>query len=125
MNFETFRQYCLQQKAAEETYPFGPQAAWFKVGGKAFCWTFVESFKMDDIERPPFYFVNMKCEPEQAEAWREQFPAVQAGWHQSKKHWNSVYTDGSLQEEGFKKMIDHAYEVVFYSLSKKKQKELQ
>ncbi len=79
---------------------------------------------MEAIERPPFYFVNMKCDPEQAENWRAQFPAVQAGWHQSKKHWNSVYTDGSLQDADFKAMIDHAYQVVFKSLTKKKQAEI-
>ena len=124
MNYERFRQYCLNKNAAEETYPFGPQAAWFKIGGKAFCWTFVEAFQMDGEERPPFYFVNMKCDPQQAETWREQFPAVQPGWHQSKKHWNSVFIEGSLQEEDFFQMIDHAYQVVFQSLPKKTQKSL-
>lgn len=124
MNLSSFKQYCLTKKGAEETYPFGKNAVWFKIGGKAFCWTFVEPFNMDGQEREPFHFVNAKCEPGQAEAWREQFPAVQPGWHQSKKHWNSIYQDGSLQDADFKMIIDHAYEVVLSSLPKKTQEKI-
>ena len=47
MDLSSFRQYCLSKKSAEETYPFGPQAMWMKIGGKAFAWTFVEPFKME------------------------------------------------------------------------------
>ena len=124
MEFETFKAYCLTKKGVEETYPFGDMAVWFKVGGKAFCWTFVEMFKMDEELKPAFTFVNCKCDPEQALTWREQFSAVRPGWHQSKKHWNSVFMDGSLPDEDFQMMLDHAYEIVVSSLSKKAQAEL-
>ncbi len=124
MTFEEFKVYCLSKKGVEETYPFGDMAAWFKVGGKAFCWTFVEMFKMEDELKPAFTFVNCKCEPEKALELREQYDAVQAGWHQSKKHWNSVFMDGSLPDEEFKVMIDHAYQIVVASLPKKIQTEL-
>lgn len=118
MNLETFMAYCRDKKGAEEAFPFGPQAVWYKIGGKAFAWTFVESFKMDGEEKPPFTFINMKCDPEQAVEWREQHEAVQPGWHQSKKHWNSVFMDGDIPVN-LSEMLDHAYEVVFKSLPKK------
>ncbi len=124
MTFEEFKIYCLSKKGVEETYPFGDMAAWFKVGGKAFSWTFVEMFKMEDELKPAFTFVNCKCDPELALNWREKYSAVQPGWHQSKKHWNSVYMDGSLKDDDFKKMIDHAYEIVVNSLSNKLKAEL-
>ncbi len=124
MTFEEFKIYCLSKKGVEETYPFGDMAVWFKLGEKAFCWTFVEMFVMGDEMKPAFTFVNCKCDPEQALRWREQFSAVQPGWHQSKKHWNSVYMDGSLSDSEFKIMIDHAYDTVLKSLSKKLQLEL-
>ena len=124
MNVEEFREYCLSKKGVEETYPFGDMAVWFKVGEKAFCWTFVEMFMMEDELKPAFTFVNCKCDPDLALEWREKYPAVKPGWHQSKKHWNSVYMDGSLPDEDFKVMIDHAYNIVVNSLSKKRQSEL-
>lgn len=125
MEFEDFKAYCLSKKGVEETYPFGDMAVWFKVKGKAFCWTFVEMFKMDDELKPAFTFVNCKCDPNRTEEWRGKFPAVHPGWHQSKKHWNSVYMDGSLQDDDFRMMIDHAYDLVVGSLSKKIQIELE
>ncbi len=124
MEFETFKAYCLSKKGVEETYPFGDMAVWFKVGEKAFCWTFVEMFKMDEELKPAFTFVNCKCDPVQAEEWRVQYAAVRPGWHQSKKHWNSVFMDGSLTDEDFRMMIDHAYDIVIKSLSKKMQTEI-
>jgi len=119
MTFEEFKAYCLAKKGVVEAYPFGDMAAWFKVGEKAFCWTYVEMFVMNDEMHPAFTFVNCKCDPEQALEWREEYSAVKPGWHQSKKHWNSVFMDGSLSDEDFKVMIDHAYITVVNSFSKK------
>ena len=123
MNIEEFKTHCLSHPGAEETYPFGDQAVWFKVKGKAFAWTFVKEFKMDGEMRPPYHFVNLKCDPDQAISWREQYVSVQPGWHQSKKHWNSVFTDNPPAD--FKGMISHAYEVVVAGLSKKLRAELE
>lgn len=124
MTFEEFKAYCLSKKGVEETYPFGDMAAWFKVGGKAFCWTFVEMFMMEDEMKPAFTFVNCKCDPKLALEWREHYSAVQPGWHQSKKHWNSVFMDGSLSDEDFKNMLDHAYDLIVNSLSQKLRSEI-
>lgn len=112
MTFEEFKAYCLSKEGVEETYPFGDIAAWFKVGDKAFCWTFVEMFQMEDELKPAFTFVNCKANPDIALEWREKYSAVRPGWHQSEKHWNSVFMDGSLADEDFKMMIDHAYAIV-------------
>ena len=119
MNLESFRNYCLTKKGAEETYPFGQQAVWFKVGGKAFAWTFVEAFKMEGEMKPPFTFVNLKCEPEQAILWREKNEGVKAGWHQNKKYWNSIFMGLDLSDTFIQEMIDHSYQVVVASLPKK------
>jgi len=124
MNFAEYRDLCLSLKATEETYPFGPEAAWFKVGGKAFAWTFVEPFTMDGEQKPPFTFVNMKCDPERIEALREAHAAIQPGWHQNKKFWNSVYMDGTLSPDLIRELTQHSYEIVLGSLTKKLQKEI-
>lgn len=118
MKFSDFRTYCLSKKGVEEAYPFGPNSVWFQVGGKGFCWTFVEDYKVNGELVGPFSFVNMKCEPVQAEEWRDRFVGVVPGWHQSKKHWNTIWINEQLPSI-FLEMIDHAYELVYNSLSKK------
>lgn len=122
MNIEEFTAHCLTHHGAEETYPFGDQALWFKVKGKAFAWTFVKDYKMQGEMRPPYFFVNLKCDPEQAIGWREEHSSVEPGWHQSKKHWNTVFTEDL--PPNFKEMITHAYEVVVSGLTKKLREEL-
>lgn len=119
MNFETFRAYCLAKKGVTEDYPFKGEAVWMKVMGKMFAMANVMELKMDGVMVEPFHFVNLKCNPEKSEALREQYGAIQPGWHQSKKHWNSLYMDGSLEDELILELIDHSYEIVVNSLPKK------
>ncbi len=119
MTFEAFKSYCLSKKGAEETYPFGDHAVWFKLAGKAFAWTFTKPFTYGDETGEPFKFVNLKCDPEKALELRASFEAVQPGWHQNKKHWNSVFMDGSLADKQLKEIIDHSYEIVLAGLPKK------
>ena len=43
--------------------------------------------------------INLKCDPEDAQALRAQYEAIIPGYHQNKQHWNSLLMDGSLPEE--------------------------
>ena len=43
MNIEAFREYCLSKKGTEETLPFGPDTLVFKVMGKMFALTGLDS----------------------------------------------------------------------------------
>lgn len=124
MTFETFRDYCLAKPGVTENYPFKGECAWLKVGGKLFALTNCFEMKMGKEIVPPFYFANLKCEPEKALELRASHPAIQPGWHQNKKHWNSLYFDDSLSDELIFELIDHAYDLVFGSLPKKIQQNL-
>ena len=43
----------------------------------------------------------------------------------SKKHWNTVtLEDSDVDEESIKELIDHSYELVYKSLTKKKREAL-
>ena len=42
----------------------------------------------------------------------------------NKIHWNSVKADGEVPDDVLKDMLDKAYQIVFESLTKKKQKEI-
>jgi predicted DNA-binding protein (MmcQ/YjbR family) len=114
MNIEDFREYCLSKKGVTEELPFGPEHLVFKVIGKIFAITSLESFES----------VNLKCDPEEAVLLREKYDAVLPGYHMNKKHWNSILMDGSIPDKLFLKWVDHSYEQVVNSLTKKQKEEL-
>ena len=111
MNLEQLRTYCLSKPDSEETLPFGPDTIVFTVKGKAFALTAIES----DRTR-----VNLKCEPEYAIELRDQYEEIIPGWHMNKKHWNTVYLDGSLKMKFIHALIDHSYEQILAKLPKSK-----
>ena len=70
--------------------------------------------------------INLKCDPEKAIELREKYPEeIYAGYHMSKKHWNTVVINGSqLTEKQIKHFINHSYELVVSKLTKKQKQEL-
>lgn len=116
MNIEQLREYCLQKKAVEECFPFDEETLVFKVMGKMFLLTGIES--------KPVQF-NIKCEPELAIQLREKHDCVKPGFHMSKTHWNTVICDGSVPVKTLKEWIDHSYDEVVKGLTKKQRQELE
>lgn len=115
MHIEDFRDFCLSKKMVTEEFPFGPETLVFKVCGKMFALTGLDS---------PVFTVNLKCDPTYAEELRENHPEVQPGYHMHKKHWNTVNFEGSLAHEFLIHLINHSYECVVKSLPKSKREEL-
>jgi predicted DNA-binding protein (MmcQ/YjbR family) len=103
MNIETLQQYCLSKPDVEETLPFGPDTLVYKVNGKVFLLTGLDS--------ADFRF-NVKCDPDKALELREEFPCVLPGFHMNKKHWNTIVVDGSVSSRQLKEWIDHSYDLV-------------
>jgi len=103
MNIETLQQYCLSKPGVEETLPFGPDTLVYKVNGKVFLLTGLDS--------EDFRF-NVKCDPDKALELREEFPCVLPGFHMNKKHWNTIVVDGSASSQQLKEWIDHSYDLV-------------
>lgn len=109
MNIEDYRNYCLSLPAVTEDFPFGPDTIVFKVMNKMFALANINTFD----------FVNLKCDPERAIMLREEYDGISPGWHMNKVHWNSVKTSGDVDDKLFKELIDHSYELIVSSLSKK------
>lgn len=116
MNIEQLRNYCISKKGVEESFPFDEETLVFKVMGKAFLLTGIES--------KPVQF-NVKCEPENAIQLREKYDCVKPGYHMNKKHWNTVICDNSVPSKLLKEWIDHSYNEVLKGLSKKQRQELE
>ena len=68
----------------------------------------------DDIGR-----TNLKCDPQRAADLRLEHPQILPGYHMNKKHWNTLVLDGSLKPALVRELIDHSYELVTASLTKK------
>ena len=115
MNTEEIRDYALLKPAAEESFPFGGNLLVFKVSGKMFL--------LIDLERKPV-FINLKNTPEKNLQLREDYSSIQPGWHQNKKHWNSVFVD-DLPAELLRELIDDSYNLVVKNLTKKQLAALQ
>ena len=116
MHIDEFREYCLAKTATEETFPFDETTLVFKVMGKMYALTSLDSEE---------FRVNLKCDPEWAMELREQYEDVIPGFHMSKKHWNTVIMeDCVIEEDLILKMIDHSYDLVVKGLPKKVKAEL-
>ena len=103
------RRACLAHPGAEETFPFGPENSVFKVGGKMFA--------LSPLKAKPLR-VSVKCEPELAEGLRAAHEAIRPGYHLNKRHWNTIYLDGSLPDQMVFDMIEDSYDLVVDALPK-------
>ena len=101
--FRKYRKLFLAKPEAEETFPFGPQVAVYKVKGKMFA-TLGQSEGV--------WSANLKCDPLWALSLRKKYPSVQPGYHMNKRHWNTVVLDGTLPPSLVRKMVEFSYVIV-------------
>ena len=116
MNRNELRDYCLSMTGAVEEFPFGFDVAVFKVKGKMFALLPVVTDPMT---------ISLKSDPIEAVMLREMYQAVQPGYHQNKKHWNTVELDGSIPDREVYSMIDHSYECVVRGLKRSEREQLE
>lgn len=114
MNIEIFRDYCLAKPGVTEGLPFDETTLVFKVMGKMFALTNLEGD----------FTVNLKCDPGKAIRLREEYPAIKPGYHMNKKHWNTIEIDGSVPDKMIHELTAHSYDLVVYSLTKIKKRQL-
>ena len=109
MNLEFLQKFLLKKKGTTEETPFGPEALVYKVMGKMYA--------LIAWEENPLR-ISLKCDPDFALALRAKYPAVTAGYHMNKRHWNTIMLDGSVPEDEILEMIDDSYDLVVKKLKK-------
>ncbi|MCB0702068.1 MAG: MmcQ/YjbR family DNA-binding protein [Candidatus Kapaibacterium sp.] len=115
MNIEELRDFCLSMPYTTEDTPFDETTLAFRIGNKIYGLTNIDSIPTR---------INLKCNPERAIELREKYPdAIVPGYHMSKKHWNTLYTE-NLDSGLIEELIRHSYDLVFNSLTKSKRVEL-
>jgi predicted DNA-binding protein (MmcQ/YjbR family) len=108
MSIEELRSYCLSKAKVTEDLPFGESTLVFRIGGKIFLLTSLDSETVS---------VNLKCDPDTAIILRDRYPEVKPGYHMNKRHWNTVDCTGRLSKSMIIAMIDQSYDLVFSSFS--------
>jgi predicted DNA-binding protein (MmcQ/YjbR family) len=114
MTRDEIKRYMLNQKASEETFPFGEQVSVFKVLGKMYA-----LLNFDDPVN-----ISLKCDPDFARVLRDTYEAIEPGYHLNKRHWNTVTIDGTIADDEILEMIDESYKLVVMKMTKKDQKKL-
>jgi predicted DNA-binding protein (MmcQ/YjbR family) len=100
---------CRGLPGTTEGFPFGESTPVFKVGGKIFAIITTDGKSSS---------VSLKCDPGYAVALREQYPAVSAGYHLNKRHWNTIVLDGSVPSDALDEWIRDSYDLVVSSLTR-------
>ncbi len=95
--------FCLSLENCYEDYPFHDDN-WtvirHKGNNKIFAWIF---------EREDKIWINLKCDLEWRDLWRDTFEAVIPAFHLNKIYWNSVILDGSVPDSDVMRMIEESY----------------
>lgn len=98
--------FCLTFPDTYEDYPFH-DLNWTvircKKNRKIFAWIY---------EREGSICVNVKCQPQWRDFWRQAFPSVIPGFHMNKRYWNTIILDGTVPEKEIQRMIGESYDLV-------------
>ena len=116
MDLQKVRDYFLSKLGAVEDTPFRIPVPVFKVGDKM--------FGLINIHEPDKESINLKYPKDRIHDLRSAFAEIKPGYHMNKDNWNTIYLEGQLDDDFIFELIDISYELVFKSLTKKKQKEI-
>lgn len=119
MDIQQFYEFSLSKKGVTEHFPFDQDTLVLKVGGKMFALTSLSDWEKGNPS------VNLKCNPERATLLRVTYEAVKPGWHMNKTHWNTISINSDISSKLLCELITHSYELVFFSLPKKIQSQIQ
>lgn len=103
MNHKEVEKYLLSMQDARLDYPFGKEAAVYKVGDKMFA---IVAEGSDPVR------ISLKCDPLLAKTLRRKYETVMPGYHLNKKHWNTIVLTGQVGWEEVKDLIRHSYNLV-------------
>jgi len=114
MNRAELIEYCLNNPGAVEDYPFEDRNSTVlrhAVNRKWFALIF---------ERDGKLFINLKCDPFEADFLRQIFKSVNPGWHMNKEHWNTVTLGGDVSDTDVFDMISRSFDLTKPKLKRAK-----
>jgi predicted DNA-binding protein (MmcQ/YjbR family) len=115
------KNYLLSKPFTLETFPFGEGVAVFKVKDKMFATLALGKMGKSQDKNKPIWWMNLKCDPQEAIMLRDIFTAVIPGYHMNKVHWNTLKLDGSIPSGEVERMMDNSFDLVVSKMTKKDQ----
>ncbi|MFM9403468.1 MmcQ/YjbR family DNA-binding protein [Myroides odoratimimus] len=113
MELDELYDYCSSRPYATSGFPFDENLMTFQVGGKIFAMIAMHFWEQGDRN------IILKCEPQLATELREEYEDITYGYTMNKKHWNTVYLRGRFTPDQIKEWVDHSYDLVYDTLSRK------
>ena len=105
--------YCLTYPAAYEDYPFDETAAVIKHSSNNKMFALI-------CHKDGRLYINLKCDPLEADFLRKAFIDITPGWHMNKTHWNTVFIGGDVPFEELQRMIQHSYDLIKPKVKRRK-----
>ncbi|WDE12511.1 MmcQ/YjbR family DNA-binding protein [Thalassomonas haliotis] len=112
--------YLLSKPEAVLDHPFGKDVMVFNIKNKMFATLALGKMGKGGGQEGNWW-MNLKCDPDEADMLRDIFPSVIPGYHMNKRLWNTVILDGSVPEGEIERMIDNSFRLVVNNMSKKQQ----
>jgi predicted DNA-binding protein (MmcQ/YjbR family) len=103
-------EYCLTFPLAFEDYPFDEVVNDYattvmrhKANKKSFALIMRHNGAL---------YLNLKCDPLEADFLRQAFEGVIPGYHMNKTHWNTIVIDSDVPDEEIKRQIERSYDLI-------------
>ena len=102
---EAVIEFCKTFPEVYEDYPFS-DSNWtcmrIHKNRRIFAWIF---------ERQGHIWVNVKCDIQWIDFWRNAYESVVPAYHMNKKHWTSLILDGNIPQNEVERMIGESYDL--------------
>lgn len=123
MTNQDAEQYLLSKPEAGVEYPFGDDIKVFKVKNKMFATLAIGKMGKGDGEKS-YWWLNLKCDPDEAVMLRDIFSSVIPGYHMNKRLWNTIILDDSIPQGEIERMMDNSFKLVVSKMTKKDQQSI-
>jgi predicted DNA-binding protein (MmcQ/YjbR family) len=124
LTYQQAEKYLLSKPEAQVDYPFGDDIKVFKVKNKMFATLAIgkmgKAASSENGENKDWW-MNLKCDPDEAVMLRDIFPSVIPGYHMNKRLWNTIILDGSIPKGEIERMMDNSFKLVVSKMTKKDQ----
>jgi len=128
MTYQQAEKYLLSKPEACVDYPFGDDIKVFKVKNKMFATLALGKMGKGNAEGvegdKEDWWMNLKCDPDEAVMLRDIFPSIIPGYHMNKRLWNTIILDGSIPQGEIERMIDNSFKLVVSKMTKKDQQSI-
>ena len=111
--------YLMKKPLVKVTKPFAQEVDVYKVNHKMFATLAAGNDGQTDENGNVVWWLNLKCDPDEAISLRETYPAVVPGFHMNKRLWNTVILDGSIPQSEVERMIDNSFNLVVENMPEK------